>query len=248
MQSIPIVTPATLLAKKNAKIAAFVFGVIFTFVSVLIIAYTLGEIPTPIDPADADLSALQNGAVYKIDELYLTDCYAEYGETPNRFSDKISKVETYYYTVLVFDAKDDLYVFSMEAEPSDDIIPAINDYLNDDEQGIGDLVLNGYFTAETNALGGDLLDYYNEAVDLLGEYFDQIPTTVNLVYECAGDADYAAHAASEQNSSRIMGAIFLLIGIGAIALGFVHRKRYAELLAAKEEADKRAAAEAAWNE
>lgn len=236
--------PAAIQSKKTGMIAAFIIGVAVLFVALMLFFSTFAEIKTPVDITAADLKNLENGAVYKIDELYVVDSYAEYGETANPLSDKVTKVEKYYFTCMLFDGSDELYTISMQAKPTDSIMPAINAYLADDEQFIGDLVLSGYFTARPNGINGELLEYYEESVAMCEEVFELTQLNTDLVFECDGDADYIEYAQKEQNSMRIMAIAFTVFSLLMFLVGFLSRKKYHELLAAKEEADKKAAAEA----
>ncbi len=221
---------------KNNMIAAFIVAPVLLVFCIISLVNALSEPATPIDILSADITTLKNGNVYKLDELYVADVYAEYGETSNFLSDDITKVEKQYFTGLVFDANDTLYAISFETKSDSDIMSAINAYLEDDEQGVGDLVIDGYFTARTGAISGDLLDYYNESVALYAEVFDLEQVYINLVYECDGNADYAAYAKAQQQKELFAAGMFFIFASATVAFAFFCRSKYQKQ--AKEDAEK----------
>ena len=220
---------------KNSMIALFVASALMLLFGVINLKDAFSAPPTPVDISDADITALENGTVYKIDELYVADYYAEYGETNRFLPDTITKVENVYFTCLLFGKEDLPYTVSLQISPDDDIMTEINAYLADEEQFVGDLVLDGYFTARTGALSGDLLQYYNESVNFYKTTLELTQVNINLVYECSGDTDYAVYAQGQQQNTLVAAGMFLLFGIITIALGLFYRNRYKKQAAAEAE-------------
>ena len=225
---------------KNSMLAFFVASALLLLFGIVFLVDVFSSPETPVDIVDADITALKNGAVYRIDELYVVDSYAKYGETRNILSDEITTVKDLYFTCLLFGEDDTLYSVSLQTKPDDDIVTDINTYLADDEQFVGDLVLNGYFTARTGAISDDLLEYYNESVDFCKEMFELTQINTNLVYECNGDTDYTEYAKEQQQTSLVAACMFLLFGVALIGLGFFCRKLY------KKQAASEAAKARAW--
>lgn len=220
---------------KNSMIAFFVVSALLFLFGIVSLVNAFSSLETPVDIVDADITALKNGTVYRINELYVVDSYAEYGETGNFFSDEITKVESLYFTCLLFGEDDTLYSVSLQTKPNDDIVTDINTYLADDKQFVGDLVLDGYFTARTGAVSGDLLEYYNESVSLYKEALELTQINTNLVYECNGDTDYTTYAKEQQQNMLVAAGMFLLFGVVTIGLGFYCRKLYKKQAASEAE-------------
>lgn len=217
---------------KTAMITLLIFGIMFPFIGVGLCADTLSPISAPIDISSVSPEAIEFDTIYKFDELYVADVYAEYTEN-ERLTNRVLKVtEQCFLCMLVTDTG--IYTLSVQTKPTDDIMPAINSYLENDEQFLGDLAIDGYFKA--SELAGDIKQFYDEAVTLYEDYeLYAVPLHINLIYECNGDADYIAFATKQKQQQRLISLVFTGIGIFCLICSYFAKKFYKKQLAIEAE-------------
>lgn len=217
---------------KTSRITLLIFGIVFPLIAASLCIHSFLPIPTPVDISTIDPAAMEVGTVYMADELYIADIYAEHTEN-ERFTNRVIRVEDQYFLCMLI-GTEKIFALSVHTKPDDDIMSAINAYLADDEQYLGDLAVSGYFKAEK--LSGDILQFYDEAVALYEEYdLGLTPIRINLVYECNGDTDYMAFAADEQRVQRYVSLGFTGIGILCLALSYFVNRSYKKQLALEAE-------------
>ncbi len=217
---------------KTAMISLLIFGILFPLIGMGLCVDSFSPIPTPVDISSISPEEIEPDSIYKADDLYVVDVYAEYTET-ERFTKRVVKVEKQYFLCMLF-IDDTAYMISIQTKPTDDVMTRINAYLNDDEQGFGDLSVNGYFKADK--LTGEVKQFYDEAVEFYDVYgLGLTPLQVNLVYECDGNTDYGAFAAEQQQQQRLISLVFVGIGMICLAGSCFARRTYKKQLAAEAE-------------
>ena len=205
---------------KQTALALCAAGAMFAALGIVFLIGMLSEEPqVPISVSDVSAAELQAGAVYRIDELYVADVYAEYTET-ERITGKTLRVNEEYYVVLLPNTDGKLIALSLAVKKGDGIKSAVDAYMADPELGLGDLFLSGYF--EAKALDAELLGFYQEALDFYTENELELDAVMlDLQYACSLDTDYAKFAKQQQLLSLIAPLLFLLLGAFFIVWGSV---------------------------
>lgn len=136
--------------------------------------------------SDYAYTELEGSTVYRADDMVVVDSYARNRHTVNG---KVTNT-TMYYLVLFYDKNDRPVVAGLSVDDDDSIYTALLQYSLDDDQLIGDYVLNGYVKTSKNT-NTELTQYFNEAIDQYGPVLDEYLVSPEwmLVYHCGALED-----------------------------------------------------------
>ena len=215
--------------RKNKAIALIICGVMMFLVGIGSFCSSMTPPAIPIDMSEITAADLARGNVYRIEELFVGDYYAEYGET-QRFTGEMLNVEKEYYTAFLTDSTGEMCIVSLIVEANDDIKPAVDAYMTDMDIPRGDLAVSGYFAASVPS--GDLLAYYEESAAWYEDTDVDFPICkINLDYECSLDTDYAEYAEKVAGEGRFVALVFVGLGLLLGIWGIVAHKNLKKKLA-----------------
>ena len=231
-----------IIPKPSASKEYFIFICILSAIAIVmgscIFASTLSAPVEPVAIADITADEITDGGVYKIENLFVGDVYAEHSQT-SQFTGEVLKVDEQFYAAFFADKTGVIHCISLQVNANKNIMTDISAFLANEERAIGDLNLSGYFEAgeipnKINGYFQELLDWYSEN-DLTFE-----PVRLNLVYQCDLDTDYIDHAAQNKFGLRMIGIMFIVLGIVLIPLCIYLQKDI------KKQKEKAAAKARAW--
>ncbi len=231
--SIPVST-----ATKEFRIFICILAVFMVLVGIFVFAGTLSAPSEPVAITDIAASEIINGGVYKINDLFVGDTYAQYSQTA-RYTGEVVKVDEQFYVAFFADKTGEIHCISLQVNADENIMTDISAFLANEDRAIGDLSLSGYFEArkipdKINGYFQELLDWYNE------NDFTYPLINLNLVYQCDLETDYAAFAAKQQLTQRLIGIACIVAGIGVVPLVIYYQKDL------KKQKEKAAAKARAW--
>ncbi len=152
---------------------------------------------------------LSTGTDYFFTELMVVDPYA---------SDVADEDNMYIY-VAFFDAKGKAYLASFAPEKDPALLEQLWAYVNDTSAYIGDVSFPAVVAVQKlSVLDDDARRYYKDSLDDYMEIFreagfDVEGTELHFKYLGADQPAYEAHQAKEAWTMRIIGALFLLLGL-----------------------------------
>lgn len=226
------------LVRRRAKniIGAFVSGIGFIGFGLLVLLMSDKTIDVETQNAeDISYLSMEEDNVYWFDELTVVDRY-----------DTLNDGDVNYFIVSYEDKGGNTVLASLSLNPSEDPWDATERYLENDDAGVGDCVLKGYFE-----LCEDMSDkaderrlLFNDGVNK-NKQNDAIPIFVTslrdvLRYKCATYDELVALSNITNGVAKFMGIFSMALGVLAIYAGFkwisINKK-----LAAQEAAAKKAA-------
>lgn len=237
----------------NMHKRALITGILCFAVGVIMFIIALGQFGigeckiTNINDVDSVFSIDEDANakdIYQFDNMIILDEYATYSEFYG------IKTDDAYYTVMFFDKDGTAYYASLEVSTGSEIYKHLEDYINDDEQYIGDMIIP--VCAATDArFESELLDYYDEAIDsykalLEGEDMDEeiYDSRLKLRYACDIPANIGDYNKSETKTALF---VFGFISLFTILFLFVTIKSAKKIKKIKNSTEDELLAEAAAN-
>jgi hypothetical protein len=226
------------LVRRRAKniVGAFVSGIGFIGFGLIVLLMS-DKVGIDVDVQNAeDISylSMEKDNVYWFDELTVVDSYAT-----------LNDGDVNYFIVSYEDMNGKTVLASLSLNPEEDPWDATERYLENDEAGVGDCVLKGYFElkedASDNADKRRLL--FNDGVSR-NKQNDAIPIFATslkdvLRYKCATYDELVSLSNATNAVSKYMGIFSLALGFLAIYDGFrwisINKKLDAREAAAKAE-------------
>ena len=226
------------LVRRRAKniVGAFVSGIGFIGFGLIVLLMS-DKVGIDVDVQNAeDISYLlmEKDNVYWFDELTVVDSYAT-----------LNDGDVNYFIVSYEDMNGKTVLASLSLNPEEDPWDATERYLENDEAGVGDCVLKGYFElkedASDNADKRRLLfsdgvsrNKQNDAIPIFATSLKDV-----LRYKCATYDELVSLSNATNAVSKYMGIFSLALGFLAIYAGFrwisINKKLDAQEAAAKAE-------------
>ncbi len=157
--------------------------------------------------------SMEKDNVYWFDELTVVDCYATDGDVN-------------YFIVSYEDMNGKTVLASLSLNPEEDPWDATERYLEDDDAGVGDCVLKGYFELceDASDKADERRSLFNDGVNK-NKQNDNIPIFVTplrdvLRYQCATYDDLVAFSNITNGVAKFMGVFSMALGVLAIYAGF----------------------------
>lgn len=231
---IPIFIPTSREGLKNwLKIVGILLIALAVFFSATKIKY---KTPEFVNEGAVSFSEMNHTDVYQMSDIVVFDQYAVYNTK-----------ECQLYLIGVFDKDDTLKFASLSTGLYDEkaVFETVNNYLNDNEQQVGDCVLNGGFTVSTFEQfesrvdsRNELKQYYNEMAANYSQ--DLIAEQTDLVFEfaCNSQEDFSNYLQKAQNENIkwiAISAALVVAGIAFIAIGIAMSRKDKKMAAASNE-------------
>ncbi len=198
------------------KVLAIIAALAFILVGAIFLNSEV--VDTSEDPgnlAELSCSELEENHIYYIEELCVLDAFATLED------------DVLYLMVLYTDADDRQVVANMPVNPGAEIWDDVNDYLDDDSMGYGDMVLDCYVKAEEDINVQDKLHgYFSEYMNRVRSEL-KMPlsrTELRFEYVCDADGDPYEAANGANIVVKVMGVVSIAIG-GLYLLSQFLRKR-----------------------
>lgn len=203
--------------RRRNIVGAFISGLGFIGFS-LIVLLTSGNNKVDIDTQNAEDISYQSMAednVYWIEELTVVDRYA---------SMKDSHVN--YLIASYTDADGKTVLVNLWMNSSEDYWTVTNDYVEDDNMGIGDCVINGYFELQEDE-SDRATERWKYFADCVSNYKKNGGVPINAVtlksvmrYRCNTYEELVAFSNAGYVTSKVVGVIAFGLGILALYAGF----------------------------
>lgn len=221
---IPIFIPTSREGLKTwLKIVGVLLIALAVFFSATKIKY---KTPEFVNEGTVSFSEMNNTDVYQMSDVVVFDQYAVYNTK-----------ECQLYLIGVFDSDDTMKFASLATGLYDEraIFETVNNYLNDNEQRVGDCVLNGGFTISTFEKfesnpdsRNSLRQFYNEMAVSFQQNFNVEQTDFVFEFACDSQADfdnYLQKAQKENIKWIAISAALVAVGIAFIAIGVVMNRK-----------------------
>ena len=203
--------------RRRNIVGAFISGLGFIGFS-LIVLLTSGNNMVDVDTQNAeDISyqSMEEDNVYWIEKLTVVDRYAS-----------LTNSNVNYLMASYTDADGKTVLVSLWMNSSEDYWTVTNDYVEDDNMGIGDCVINGYFELQEDESDraeerwSYFSDYVTKYKQSGGVPINAVSLKSVLRYRCTTYEELVAFSNTTNVVSKVMGVIALGIGILALYAGF----------------------------
>ena len=171
-----------------------------------------------VDIASLPASEISSAHNYRIDELYVLDCYAQ--------EDTDAAYPTLYMVVGYGDANDELCYSSLVVAPGSALYEDVNKYMNDSSLGYGDYTVSGYFVATSLTDTSQLSLFDDEAKSMNDEVVEGNIVRIDLVYRAGNAAAFAEYIRGEEMATLIPALVLAGVGVLLIVLYAGMRKKY----------------------
>lgn len=198
-------------------VGAFVSAVGFIGFGLIVLLMS-GRVGIDVETQNAeDISylSMEKDNVYWFDELTVVDCYAT-----------LNDGDVNYFIVSYEDMNGKTVLASLSLNPEEDPWDATARYLEDDDAGVGDCVLKGYFELceDASDKADERRSLFNDGVSK-NKQNDNIPIFVTplrdvLRYKCATYDDLVDLSNITNGVTKFMGIFSMALGVLAIYAGF----------------------------
>lgn len=150
--------------------------------------------------------------------------------------------ENYYLIAYYVEEDDNAHLASLKVTEGTDIFEKLDEYANDDTSYIGDLFINLCAKATpVSELDSDIINYYNEAVDMCGNYFTgTVDSEIAFTFYCESAEDFPAALKSEERSKTVVaviGSVAVVLGVVVLVTGILKKKKENAAQAASQQQD-----------
>lgn len=138
--------------------------------------------------------------------------------------------ENYYLIAYYVEEDDNAHLASLQVTEGTEIFEKLDEYVNDDTLYIGDFFIELCAkAAPVSELDSDIISYYNEAVDMCGNYFTgTVDSEISLTFYCENAEDFPSALRSEERSKTVVtviGSIAAILGVICLVTGIIKKKK-----------------------
>ncbi len=225
--------PAFIPTSKSAFKYWFKYVGIMMMILAVVFSATKITYKTPefVQEGTAAFSEMNRSDVYQLSDMIVFDQYSYYED----------KQQTQVYLIGIYDKDETMKFASLVTDNADtEIFERLNAYLDDEEQQVGDCILEGCFTVSSfkefdrdARSRNDLQRFYNEMTVSFRQDFNAEQTGLVFKFACSTQQDFDAYMQSVKSSNikwaavaaalTAGGIVFIIIGV---LLGRKDRKNY----------------------
>lgn len=217
---VPVRVPTN---EKSRNTFIIVILVMFIFTSFIMLFAGASELVTKKEIEDISSVAYDNvitdNEYYFDSDMLVIDTYAF---TQNQTTSAVTKK----YAIVVFsDKHGDFCYASLETTANDEIYGDVTAYENDDNAGIGDLVLSGYFRCkDIRSLESDIQVLYAKARNDCKELLGGATSNLHFVYDASDPEAYNKKTVDNASTLIIIGMVGMLITVTCLVVAIKKRR------------------------
>lgn len=222
------------MRRTRGAIASIALGIVVIIIGIIMVIMSLMAPKSRLVTANENIPHSSSN-VYDMGEVLVIDKYSsiEYSRGMD---------ENYYLIAYYVEEDDNAHLASLEVTEGTDIFDKLDEYANDDTSYIGDLFIDLCAKATpVSELDSDIMKYYNEAVDMCGNYFTgTVDSETAFTFYCEGAEDFPAALKSEERSKTVVaviGAVVAVLGVVVLIAGIQKKKKENAAKAAFQQQD-----------